>query len=346
MAGDDDIVVTIEEDGDGKPDGEVVRIEDQTGIIAGTKAKKVTDDPVETLKSQLAEKQAALDSANQQVASQSTLASQATQRAAQAEREAAQARTEASQSQKTTVESGIAAAKSEADAAEESYKAAFEAGNAGEMAKAQRRMSRAEADLALLEQAKGDLAEPRQQVRTEAPQQRQADPVEDFINSRTAPTQAWLRAHRDYLTDPRKNAKMQAAHFDAESEGLALDTPQYFKHVEKFLGMEKPAGGTQQNGNGADTSQQQPTQRRPTAPTAPVTASGGGMSGEGNAVRLTKGEAEAATDGITHVWSYDDPTGKARFKKGEAIGLQEMARRKLAMSREGRYQNGNIDGTG
>jgi hypothetical protein len=340
---DEDIVVTIEEDGDGKPDGEVVRIEDQTGILGGTQAKKVTDDPIQTLKDQLAEREKALETANQQITTQSTLASQATQRAAQAEREAIQARTEASQSQKTTVDSGISAAKAEADAAEESYKAAFEAGNAGDMAKAQRRMSRAEADLALLEQAKGDLADPpqRQTQRTEAPQP--ADPIEQFINSRTAPTQTWLRKNIDYLRDPKKNAKMQAAHYDAESEGLALDSPQYFDHIERFLGMKKPAETQrQQNGNGADTTT---SQRRPTAPTAPVTASGGGMSGEGSTVRLTKGEAQAATDG-THVWNVPDKTGKNRWQVGDPIGIQEMARRKLALSRDGRYNNANIDGTG
>ena len=169
--------------------------------------------------------------------------------------------------------------------------------------------------------------------------EQQADPVESFIASRTAPTQNWLRAHRDYLTDPKKNAKMQAAHYDAESEGIALDSPQYFDHIERFLGMKKAA---EQQTNGADASQ---SQRRPTAPVAPVTPSGGGMSGESNTVRLTKAEAEAATDGVTHVWNYDDPTGKNRWKKGSPIGLQEMARRKLALTKEGRYLNANVDGS-
>jgi len=344
MAGDDEIVVTIEP-GD-EPiggSGEVVLV-DETGITSGTTVKKVSDDPVETLKSQLAERQAALDSANQQIATASTTATQAIQRAQQAEREAAQSRTQVAESQRTTVDSGIAAAKSEADAAEEAYKAAFEAGNAIDAAKAQRRMSRAEADLALLEQAKGDLAEPTTQRRTEQrePTQQQPDPIEAFINSRTAPTQTWLRAHRDYLTDPKKNAKMQAAHFDAESEGFALDSTQYFDHIERFLGMKKDAEPAKTNG----AAEAQVSQRRPTAPVAPVTPSGGGMSGESNTVKLTRGEADAATDGVTHVWSYDDPTGKGRFKKGEAIGLQEMARRKLAMTKQGRYNNANVDGTG
>lgn len=334
MAGDDEIVVTIDEGTDGG-DSEVVLV-DETGVTAGTVAKKPSDDPIASLKTQLAERQSALDTANQRIASSETVASQATQRARQAEQEAVEARTREAESQKTTVSTGIAAAKAEADAAEEAYKIAFEAGDAGTAAKAQRRIARAEADLALLEQAKADMGETRP-AQTEKRPDAQVDQVEAFIQSRTPATQNWLRAHRDYLTEPKKNAKMQAAHFDAESEGIALDSPQYFEHIEKFLGMKKIEPEPKPNGGSE-------SQRRPASQVAPVTQSGGGMSGEGNTVRLSKQEAEAATDG-TLTWNYDDPTGKGRWKKGEVLGVQEVARRKLAMQKEGRYSHFSVDGT-
>jgi hypothetical protein len=133
---------------------------------------------------------------------------------------------------------------------------------------------------------------------------------------------------------------MQAAHFDAESEGFALDSPKYFDHVERFLGMKKAAEPEPKPNGGAEAT----SQRRPTAPVAPVTPSGGGMSGDSNTVRLTKAEAEAAQDGTVQ-WNYDDPTGKGRFKKGDPIGLTEYARRKLTMTKQGRYHNGSVDGT-
>ncbi len=76
--------------------------------------------------------------------------------------------------------------------------------------------------------------------------------------------------------------------------------------------------------------------RRPGPPVAPVQASGGGVSGGGVEVRLSKGEAAAATDG-TLVWNYSDPSGKNLFKKGDPIGITEMARRKKAMSEQGLY---------
>lgn len=333
MAGeDDDIVVTIEgETPDPDAGGAVVKVVDEsTKKTAGA----ADDDIVSSLKSQLAEKQTALDSATQRASSAESLVGQAHQRARQLEQEVNDANTRAAESTKSTIETGIAAAKSESQAAQEALTAAFDAGNAKGVAEANRRIARAESELALLENAKVDVPEKPQRQQTT-----QTDPTEAFINSRTAPTQAWLRAHRDYLTDPKKNAKMQAAHYDAESEGLALDSPQYFEHVEKFLGIRK-SEVTEKKQN-ADA---QPSQRRPTAPTAPGAATGGGMSGGAREVTLTAGEAKAATDG-THVWNYDDPTGKGRFKKGDSIGLQEMARRKMEMTKQGRYHNANVDGT-
>ena len=77
-------------------------------------------------------------------------------------------------------------------------------------------------------------------------------------------------------------------------------------------------------------------------PVAPVQASGGGTSGGGTEVRLTRGEANAATDG-TLVWNYDDPSGQKRFRKGDNIGIQEMARRKLEMSKQGLYDKSFVE---
>jgi hypothetical protein len=53
---------------------------------------------------------------------------------------------------------------------------------------------------------------------------------------------------------------------------------------------------------------------------------------------------KSATDG-TLVWNYNDPSGQNKFKKGDPIGTQEMARRKQSLSKAGRYHNANVDGT-
>lgn len=231
--------------------------------------------------------------------------------------------TEVVTTRKDSVEQGIAAAKSDGDAAEKEYATAMEAGDFAAAARAQRRMAQAETNIARLSDAKDDLDVAAQPAR-KAPVDKPApvDKAEAYINRFTGPSQTWLRAHKDFVTDEAKNAKLVTAHHVALHAGYTADTPEYFEAVEKNLGLRQDA---------------KTPGRRPVAPAAPVTASGGGMGGNsGNEVRLSKKEADAAVDG-THTWTYDDPTGKARWKKGDAIGVQEFARRKRLMTAEGRY---------
>jgi hypothetical protein len=297
-----------------------------------------TTDVADALKAQLTELQAEKQrEKDARIAAERRATNEAQGRqAAQAEVEST--RTEITETRLGTVEQGIAAATTEADAAQSEYTAAMEAGDWKKAGEAQRKISRAEATKVRLEEAKADLevqkTQPqRQPQRTEAPQT-QTDPVEAFISARSPPTQAWLRAHPEDAralalnTDPRRAAKLNAADSDAVAEGFARDSKEYFDHVEKFLGITKP------NGKGTNGATQ--TQRRAaSAPVAPVAASAGGVSG-GTEVRLSAGEARSATDG-TLIWNYDDPSGQKRFKKGDPIGVQEMARRKLALKESGQY---------
>jgi len=338
MAGDDDIVVTIE--GDDPPVGDQVVVVDATD----GKTRAQPDDPVQALKAQLAEKTAEAEKATQRATTAESVAGQSTQRAAALEREVTSARTEVAQSTKATIESGIAAAKAEADAAQEAFETAFEAGDKKALSAAQRRLAEAAADMRMLEQAKAELpTEPVKRAEPAQPAPQPMNQAEAWVSGLSGPSQTWVRAHMDYATDPRKNAKVVSAHHDAVAEGITPDTKEYFDHLETFLGMKqktqteqrdlKPNGGTQ------------PSQRRPSAPVAPVTPTAGGVQGGGaTEVKLTKGEAERATDGSL-VWNYPDPTGKNRWQKGDPIGIQEMARRKMALTKEGRYHNANVDGT-
>jgi len=322
MAGDDDeIIVTIEPELDetlGTGDADVK-------VIEG----RANEDPALDLKNQFTKMQGDLTTANQRITSAETEA-QRTQRLLDEERvRNKHLETEVIDTRKSTVEQGITAATAEADAAQADYERAFADGDAAAAARAQRRMSQAEGRISRLTEAKEDLAATKPAPRKVEEQPRRAapssDPVEEYVKGRTPTTAAWIRAHPDFVTDARKNAKLTGAHFDAVGEGLTVDTPEYFAHVEKFLGLKveaKPGAAQQQ-------------QRRPSAPTAPG-ADVGGRNGAPSTVKLTRSEATAATDG-TIVWNYDDPSGKNKFKKGDPIGHSEFARRKLAMEREGRY---------
>lgn len=253
------------------------------------------------------------------------------------EREKAQLRTEAetakkqvTHSQLDTVVTALSAAQADAESAKRDLRMAREAGDIDAEVEAADRLARARADERRLDEAKSDL-----EARAKAPPRREApqppsDPVEAYIQGRTEPTAKWLRAHPDFIRDPRKQAKLSAAHYDAEGDGLVADTPEYFAHVEKFLGISKDEPVTK-----AAPTEAAQVRPRASAPVAPGSAvANGGNGGGGSPVMLTAREAAAAQDG-TLVYNYDDPKGK--FKKGDPIGLQEMARRKLAMQKQGLY---------
>jgi hypothetical protein len=144
------------------------------------------------------------------------------------------------------------------------------------------------------------------------------DPVEDLIKSKQSEplTQQWLRSHESDAvalatgSDPRRVAQIQASHNDAIAEGHEPGSKGYFNHVNKFLDG-KSSGATR--------------------------GSGGGTSGGGAEVRLTANEVRLATDG-TLTWNYSDPTGQNRWKKGDALGIQEYARRKKEMKAQGMFE--------
>lgn len=328
MAGEDDqIVIAIEQDDDAGAGG-------KTEPLRGEDGKFVAKEPAEDLAAQFAELQAKSQRDQQAIDTERRRAVAAEQEAVRARQEATTARGEVIDSQYGTVESGLSAAQDAAEAAEREYKTAFEAGDAAACAKAQRSIARAEATISRLTEAKSDLETRRAKAPTEADQVRTEpqrpvahdDPVEAYVANRTPQTADWLRKHPEWVTDQRKNAKLTAAHYDATGDGLQPDTPEYFTHIEKFIGITKP------NGKAPET-----RTRRATVPAAPVNGSGGGMSGGGGReVVLTRGEATVATDG-THVWNYDDPSPQKKFRKGDPIGVQEFARRKLAMTQQGMY---------
>lgn len=332
----DEVLVQI--DGDAPVEG-----------AAGDTPKVDTPDPVAELKSQFDEiKQTAEAEKTRREASERREA-EARRAADKAMREAAEARTESHDSQFDAVTTGLNAAESEASSAEAEYAALMEKGDFVGAAKAQRRMSSAEAKILRFNEAKADLearkAAPRSEdTRGDRPRDDKGrfvsdDPIEQFISTKTDATAKWLREHRDWVADPKKNAKLTAAHFDAVAEGLTPDTDSYFDHVEKRLGLREEA--PKENGNASNGSTP-PPKRAAAPPVAPVNGGGGAhSSGSGNGVTITlsAGEARAAQDG-THRWGkHDLAAGRIKDAKlvDQPIGVQEYARRKSLMQKQGAY---------
>lgn len=277
--------------------------------------KPAADDPISDLKGQFEQLKGTLN--------------QTTQRLVGAERELlnrdqqlAEVRKEVTSSQLDTVLTGIQAAEAEADAAERAYIQAYEAGDGQAMAKAQSRIAGAQVRVQRLKEAEGDLKEQVAAKPVPRPQrQQEADPVESFTKGMSQRSAAWIKSHPECVTNPKLNARMLAAHNLAIADDIPVDSDDYFARIEAGIGS-KP------------TQEAKPVNIRPSAPVAPGRAAGGGMNGGGKSVTLTQREATAATDG-THIWNYSDPNGK--FKKGDPIGVQEFARRKVQMQKEGHY---------
>lgn len=328
--GDDDLVIAIEDDA--APPG----------------GHGSDGDPADVLKAQFEELQkvSAADKARAEAAERR--AADEARAAAAARKDATEARTVAADSQLGNVESGLAAAQAEASSAEGELAALMEKGDFAGAAKAQRRLANAEAKIVRLDEAKADLEAAKSAPARSEPEARradtQADPVEQFISSKTEPTAKWLREHRDWVGDPKKSAMLSVAHYAAIEAGQAVDTPGYFEAVELNLGLRNAPGAKAQNGNGKAPLNGKRSAAPPAAPVnggAGAGSSGGGNAGD-NTVTLSKREAAAATDG-TLVWNYDDTSPQKRFKKGDPIGQYEFARRKRELQRQGQYDKNAID---
>jgi len=72
---------------------------------------------------------------------------------------------------------------------------------------------------------------------------RPSDPIERQCQGRSQRDAAWIRAHPEYVTDPRKLAKLSAAHHDALAEGHDPSSDSYLGHVERFLGLRGASDG-------------------------------------------------------------------------------------------------------
>src|SRR5215467_3026278 len=264
-------------------------------------------------------------------------ASQARRDAEAARTEASAARQNASDSELATVTGGIAAAQGEADAAQRDYEIAAEAGDWKKMGEAQRRMSRAESRLTALEGAKSDLEARKDAKPPPARDSRPDDPFEEHVSKHSPRSAQWMREHKEWVTDPRKSAKLTAAHWNALGDGLTADTDEYFEHVEKAL---KIRGEPDSKPNGGDSGSR-PRARTPVV--APVNGGAGAhTSGAGDnrgvTVTLSRSEESMAKSGAI-VWNKGDRDAKGNVIKegddrlGKPIGVSEYARRKHEMNK-------------
>lgn len=160
---------------------------------------------------------------------------EAIRRAQERDTEVAELQKKTSKSEFDSVSSALAAAQAIAEKATKDIEDAIAAQDAKALAAATRQLSRAEADIARLETGKVALEEAAEAAKAAPAKQ----PVNDPLEGTNLPQQAkdWLRAHPEYLHDPRKNAKIQSLHWDVLDEGHRPFSTAYFESMETHLGM-------------------------------------------------------------------------------------------------------------
>lgn len=168
---------------------------------------------------------------------------------------------------------------------------------------------------AKLLQLRNGLEAMKAKPKAQPPQPVHRDPVEAFAAQLTPRSADWVRAHPDYVRDPKLNRKMIAAHELAVADGIAPDTDAYFAAIEDTLRI-KPQVQQRVQEEDASASAAKVTQRRDAAPAAaPVSR---GSSNRSNVVRLTAAEREMA----------------------EMMGMkpEDYAKNKMALQKEGKLQ--------
>jgi hypothetical protein len=173
------------------------------------------------------------------------------------------------------------------------YRSALSEDNYDVAAEAQERMSINAAKLLQLENGKAAMeAEPRQRQPVHEVQ-RTVDPIEAFASQLTPRSASWVRRNPQFVTDPRLNQKMIAAHNLAMADGHEADSDSYFSAVEDTLKFNR-RNEAPQDQESALSSASSPAQRRASPPAAPVSRSGTGNGVRANQHTLSAAEREMA----------------------------------------------------
>lgn len=221
-------------------------------------------------------------------------------------------RRETMQAHWDALSNGLLAAQSESEAAQRDWESAAAEGDFKRQSDANVRINRAQARLLQYEDAKVNLeAQAKAADARPQQQQQQADPLERLPE----PAKQWLRAHPEYLTDQRKNRKIQVLHDDALEQGHPEFSPAYFEFVETQLGMRQP----KQSRNDDDDSVS--TRRERNTVSAPVSREAVSMrDGRSIAHRITLSPEQRSAAKIAGITEVEYAKQLIRLEKAKREG--------------------------
>lgn len=198
----------------------------------------------------------------------------------------------------STIQTAIHSAKSEIEAAKRDLSLSVNSADADGQVEAMDRLATARAYLSKLEDGEIEVKQRIEGMREEPVERVETQQSADPIDRMNIPDRAkeWLREHKEYSTNPRLNAKLTAAHWDALEEGHKAFSTDYFSSVERILGLseQEPEVEIQEE-------VERKPQRRTPIVSAPVSRTAPGNSEtKPSQVRLTQAEVEhARAAGIT-----------------------------------------------
>lgn len=279
------------------------------------------------LQKRLDEANRAQQLANQRAATAEQQLADERRRGAERDQELVRTRTEAEERQYNSVVNGLSAAEAEADAAAQAYQVALEAGDHKAATEAQRRLSRAEARALQYSDAKTDLDARREAAKTAPPpqrQQQQQPSIETYIDGMQgvgAEGKAWLKKHPDAITNAAKNARLQAAHFDALDAGHGMESPAYFEFIETRLGYRQPPPQHRD-----DEHDDPPQHRSPIVSAPPSRDVPSPSSGRQSATRITLTPEQREAARISGVTEIEYARNLLRLNEEKARGNYSQAR--------------------
>ena len=277
-----------------------------------------------------------------------------------ARRTAAAASSETVETRRAAIETALAASEAQMATLESEYAAAFEAGDSKKLSASQRRMSELGGEIAQLRSGKAAIAADtgadrgRRVVQQDEPPPRRRPATEeeqfdDAIKNYSPRTQRWLRDHKEIVTNVTRRNEAMSAHHAALAQRYEPESDEYFAYLDRKMGFTRSGRGSAEaeairadnedrdNDHGDDAGDVRGSKMR----SAPARGSSGG-GGSSRDIHLTEGEVAAATDG-TVVWNAGNIDRRGRKiektdpRVGEPVGVEEYARRKRDMHKEGRY---------
>lgn len=234
------------------------------------------EDDVEALKKQIDDLKTAQNLSK-------NLAVEAELHAQQAAQQLDVMRQSAEYSQYESVVTALGAAQIEVDAAKRDIALSGQAQDYEGLANAQERLSAAKAHMVGLEHSKNAYESQRGRS--------VENPVISGIDANpnlTLEEKSWLKAHPEAMSDNRKNAKLNAAYFDALDKGLQRGTRDYFAFIEERLGYREAPKVEKTE------AKQEESSVMVAAPVSRGTHSGTGTGGDSKRFTMTKEEAEIA----------------------------------------------------